>query len=133
MKAVCKHVGNMITEVDHYKLNKQKAKLQTGIGCFFGIAVFGLLVILVPVWLFLSYSDETQLNVSHSPNGVNTIEIVKKDDFPDPTIRIKYDDKNIMKTIIPDTISVQWESDFEAEVILTKHGREPSVVEVKFK
>ena len=120
-------------EEDNYILNKQKAKLQTGIGCFFGVVILGLLVILVPIWLFFSHSDETQLKVSHSPNNVNTIEVVKKDDFPDPTIRIKYDDESIMKTTIPDNISVQWNNDFEAKVILTKRGEEPSIVEVKFK
>ena len=119
-------------EEDNYILNRQKAKLQTGIGCFFGVVIFGLLVILVPIWLFFSHSNETQLKVSHSPNNVNTIEVVKKDDFPDPTIRIKYDDKSIMKTTIPDNISVQWNNDFEAKVILTKRGQEPSIVEVKF-
>lgn len=123
----------MMDEEDNYILNKQKAKLQTGIGCFFGVVILGLLVILVPIWLFLSHSDETQLKVSYSPNNVNTIEVVKKDDFPDPTIRIKYDDESIMKTTIPDNISVQWNNDFEAKVILTKRGEEPSIVEVKFK
>lgn len=83
--------------------------------------------------MFFSHSDETQLKVSHSPNNINTIEVLKKDDFPDPTIRIKYDDKSIMKTTIPDTVSVQWNNDSEAKVILTKQGREPSIVEIKFK
>lgn len=120
-------------EEDDYILNRQKAKLQTGIGCFFGVVILGLLVILVPIWLFFSHSYETQLKVSHSPNNVNTIEIVKKDDFPDPTIRIKYDNKSIMKTTIPDNISVQWNNDFEADVILTKQGEEPGIVTVEFK
>lgn len=43
------------------------------------------------------------------------------------------DDKSIMKTKTPDTISVQWSNDFEAKVILTRKGRKPSIVEVKFK
>ena len=120
-------------EEDNYIVTRQKAKLQTGIGCFFGAIIFGILVILVPIWLLFAHPDEAQLKVSHSPNNVNTIEIVKKDDFPDPTIRIKYDDKSLMKTTIPDTISVQWNNDFEAKVILTKQGREPSIVNVKFK
>lgn len=118
--------------VDNYNLNRQKAKLQTGIGCLFIVVTLGLMVILVPIWLFLSHSDETSLKVSHSPNHINTIEIIKKDDFPDPTIRINYDNQSIMKTKIPDTISVQWDNDFEADVILTKNGREPSVVEIIF-
>lgn len=124
---------NIMGREDDYIFNKQKAKLKIGIGCFFGVVIFGLLVVFIPIWLFFSYSGETQLKVSHSPNNVNTIEIVKKDDFPDPTIRIKYDNKSIMKTTIPDNISVQWNNDFEANVILTKQGREPGIVKVEFK
>lgn len=122
----------MIGENNNYKLYKQKAKLQTGIGCFFSVAIIGLIIIIIPIWFLLSYSDETLLKVSHSPNNINTIEIVKKEDFPDPTIRIKYDDQNIMKTKIPDTVSVEWDNDYEAEVILTSHGKTPSVVKVNF-
>jgi len=90
--------GKVMDEMDNYNLNRQKAKLQIGIGCFFSVVIVGLLVILVPIWLLSSHSDETLLIVSHSPNEVNVIEVVKKDDFPDPTIRIKYDNQNIMKT-----------------------------------
>lgn len=116
-----------------YILSKEKAKLQIGIGCFFGVVILGLLIILIPIWLLFSLSDETRLKISHSPNNVNTIEIVKKDDFPDPTIRIKYENKSIMKTKIPDNISVQWDNDFEAIVILYKQGKDPGIVEIKFK
>lgn len=119
-------------EENQYLFQKQKVTLQTSIGCFFGVIFVGLIFIIVPVWLFFSHDGETELKVSHSPNDINTIKIVQKDDFPDPTIRIQYDGKHIMKTMIPDTISVQWHNDFEAEVILTKLGKEPSVVEVLF-
>lgn len=133
MKAVSNRKKIMMDEEDDYILNRQKVKLQTEIGCFFGVIILVILVILVPIWLFFSHSNETQLKVSHSPNNINTIEVVKKDEFPDPTIRIKYDDKSMMKTTIPDTISIQWNNDFNAKVILIKQGREPSIVEVKFK
>lgn len=123
----------MLDAEDDYILNRQKAKLQTSIGCFFGIIFLGLLVILVPIWLLLGYSEEAQLKMSHSPNNINTIEVIKKDDFPDPTLIIKYDNESIMKNTIPDTISVNWNNDFEAKVILTKLGQDPSVIEVKFK
>jgi len=38
-----------------------------------------------------------------------------------------------MKTTIPDNISVQWDNDFEANVILNKQGREPGIVKIEFK
>ncbi len=117
---------------DDYILNKQKAKLFTGIGCFFGIVILVLVVVLVPVWLYFSYPEETQLMVSHSPNNINTIEIVRIDEFPDPTLRINYDDKSIMKTKLPDDLSVEWENDYEANVILIRQKREPDVVKIKF-
>lgn len=117
---------------DDYILNKQKAKLFTGIGCFFWIVILVLVVVLVPVWLYFSYPEETQLMVSHSPNNINTIEIVRIDEFPDPTLRINYDDKSIMKTKLPDDLSVEWENDYEANVILIRQKREPDVVKIKF-
>lgn len=117
---------------DDYILNKQKAKLFTGICCFFGIVILVLVVVLVPVWLYFSYPEETQLMVSHSPNNINTIEIVRIDEFPDPTLRINYDDKSIMKTKLPDDLSVEWENDYEANVILIRQKREPDVVKIKF-
>ena len=88
---------------------------------------------MVPTLLYFSYSDETQLKVSHSPNNVNKIEIVKKDDFPDPTLRIYYNDEYISKTKLPNKISVEWKNDYEAEVILTRQGTEPEIVKVEFK
>ena len=133
MKTVNINNKNRIDEVNNYKFNRQKAKIQTGMGCFFSVIIFGLLLIIVPIWLLFFHSDEKVLKVSHSPNHVNKIEVVKKNDFPDPTIRIKYDDKNIMKTTIPDTILVEWDNDFEAKVILIIQGQERNIVELKFK
>lgn len=116
-----------------FTLNQQKAKLQTGFGCFFSLIMMGVLFMFIPIWLFLTYGDETELKVSYSPNHINKIEIVQKDDFPDPTLRIKFDNKDIMKTKLPDDISVQWINDFEAEVILTRRGKEQDTVRIEFK
>lgn len=113
-------------------VDREKTKLSTKFGCFFGIVILMLLIILVPVWFYFSYPDETQLKVSHSPNNVNIIQIVKKDDFPNPTLRIYYGDEYISRTKLPDNISVEWENDYEADVILTRQGREPDIVKVKF-
>lgn len=112
-------------------VEREKTKLFTKIGCLFGVVILGLLAISVVVW-YISSTQETRLEISHSPNNINSIEIVKKDDFPDPTIRIKYDDKSIMKTKIPDKITVEWKNDYKAVVILTRQGREPDIVDIEF-
>ncbi|HLR24173.1 MAG TPA: hypothetical protein VK093_00065 [Candidatus Avipropionibacterium sp.] len=122
----------MMNKVDDYTLHKEKTKLLTGIGCLFGLVTLGILFVLLPIYWFFSQSGERQLELSHSPNHINTIEIVQKNDFPDPSLRIRYGEKEIIKTKIPDTISIEWVNDFQAEVILMKKGREPSVVELDF-
>lgn len=112
-------------------VEQEKTKLLTKIGCLFWVVITGLLIIFVVAW-YISYPQETQLKVSHSPNNINSIEIIKKDDFPDPTIRVNYDDKSIMKTKIPDKIDVEWKNDYKAVVILTRQGREPDIVNIEF-
>ena len=118
---------------DDHIVDREKTKHLTGIGCFLGIVILGLLVILIPAWLYFSYPEETQLKVSHSPNNINTIEVVRIEEFPDPTLRINYDNNSVMKTKMPDNISVQWEDDYKANIILTGQGREPDIVKVEFK
>lgn len=122
----------MCNENDDHLVNAQKTKFLTGIGCFFAVIILGLIVVILPAWLFFSQPKETQLTVSHSPNNINTIEVVRIEDFPDPTIIIKYDNKSVMKTKLPDKISVKWKDDYEADVVLTKQGREPDIVKVTF-
>lgn len=117
---------------DENDLKLTKAKVKTKLGCFFGVIILGLLFISLPIWLYFSLSKEIQLEISHSPHNINTVEVVKVDDFPDPTIRIKYEDQSIIKTKIPDNISIEWENDYEATVILTKKGREPQIVPILF-
>lgn len=112
----------------------EKTKLFTKIGCLIGVFIFVLLAISVVVWYvfsIFSYQEKT-LELSHSPNNINSIEIVMTNDFPDPTIKIKYDDKSIMKTKIPDEITVEWKNDYQAIVILAKQGREPDIVDLEF-
>jgi hypothetical protein len=117
---------------DNHNVEQEKTKFLTKIGCFFSVVTLGLFVVIVIAW-FISSSQETQLKVSRSPNKTNSIEIVKKDDFPDPTIRINYDNKSIIKTNIPEKITVEWKNDYEAVVILTKQGRERETIKLKFK
>lgn len=119
-----------------YIFSKQKAKLQTGFGCFFGVIVLGLLVIAIPIWWFVSYAEpnEKQLKISHSPNNINTIEVVGKNEFPHQiTTIIKYDNKSITKTDRPDKVSIEWHNDYEADVIFIKQLRDPEIVTVEFK
>ena len=119
---------------DNHIVDREKTKLFTKIGCFFGIVIIGPLVIILLAWSFFHtfFPNETELLVSHSPNNINKIEIIRIEEFPDPILRIKYDTKSISKTKLPDNISVEWKNDFEANVILTKFGREPDIVKVQF-
>ncbi|MFU8692765.1 hypothetical protein ACNA6I_23410 (plasmid) [Rossellomorea sp. FS2] len=112
-------------------VEQEKTILLTKIGYLFGVVILGVVGIVIVAW-YISYSEETQLEISHSPNKINSMEIVKKDDFPDPNIRITYGDKSIMKTKIPDKISIEWKNDYQATLILTKQGREPDIVEIEF-
>ena len=116
---------------DDNSVEIEKTKLFTKIGCLIGVFIFGLLGISAVVWYFLSNQEKT-LELSYSPNNINSIEIVMTNDFPDPTIKIKYDDKSIMKTTIPDEITVEWKNDYQAVVILTKQGRNPGIVDIEF-
>lgn len=118
-----------------YREAQEKTKLLTKMGCFFGIVIIGLLVISLLIWFLyhLFVPMETQLMVSESPNNKNKIEIVRRDDFPDPTLRVYYDNKSIMKTKLPDDISVEWNNDYEATVFLAKQGRETDIIKVEFK
>jgi hypothetical protein len=118
---------------DNHNFEREKTKFLTKIGCFFIVVILGLFMVLLVAW-FTSSSQETQLKVSYSPNNKNLIEIVKEDDFPDPALRIKYDNnKSVMKTKIPDKITVEWKNDYEAIVILSKQGREPETVNINFR
>lgn len=119
---------------DNYVEEREKTKLLTKIGCFWAIFIGSLVTLLIIWFLFQTFfPNETQLMLSHSPNDKNKIEIVRIEDFPDPTLRINYDNKSIMKTKLPDNISVEWTNDYEADIFLTKQGREPDVVKVEFK
>ena len=119
---------------ENHLVGREKTKLFTKIGCFYGIVIIGPLVILLLIWSFIHtfFPNETELVVSHSPNNINKIEIIRVEEFPAPILRIKYDNKYITKTKLPDDISVEWKNDFEANVILTKYGREPAIVKVEF-
>ncbi|MEK3886183.1 hypothetical protein [Bacillus sp. FSL K6-3431] len=117
---------------DDYIEDIEKTKFLTKIGCLFWI-IIGTLVILLITWNLYHTIYPIQLMVSHSPTNKNKIEIVRIEDFPDPTLRINYDNKQITKTTLADKISIEWKNDYEANVMLTKHEREPDIVKIEFK
>ncbi|WP_339148980.1 MULTISPECIES: hypothetical protein [unclassified Sutcliffiella] len=113
---------------------REETKFYTKIGCFFGVVIIGLLIIafIIGISYRVFVPSEIQLMVSDSPNNKNKIEIVRVEDFPDPTLRINYDNNSIIKTNLPDDISIEWKNDYEANVILVRQGQEPDVVKVEF-
>lgn len=120
------------------KINAQKTKTLTSIGCF-GVVVIIILVLLFSTWTFLGYlftPQETQFMVSESPNEKNQIEFLKVDEFPTPTLKIKYDNRSITKpTIVPklENLAVEWRSNQEAVIILKGKGEEVYREEITFK
>jgi len=120
------------------RLAAQRTKTIAILGCF-GTIVFGILVILLSAWIFWGYvttPKETLIMTSESPNEQNRIEFFQVDEFPDPILKIKYNNRYIIKQNIlpsPDRISVEWKNDTEANVILDGNGNEPDVEEINFK
>ncbi|MGD7045642.1 hypothetical protein [Jeotgalibacillus proteolyticus] len=112
-------------------VEREKMKFSTKMGCLFIPVALGIAVISIVAWYLIS-SQETQLEISHSPNHLNSIEIVMIHDFPDPTISINYDDQSVMKTQIPDKTTVEWKNDYQAIVTLTKQGQEPDIIDIEF-
>lgn len=116
----------------------RKTKIIAILGCF-GTIILGILVILLSAWILLLYMTtptETHIMTSQSPNEKNRVEFFRIEEFPDPILKIKYDNRYIIKmNILPssDKISVEWKNDKEANIILDGNGKEPDVEEVKFK
>lgn len=119
---------------DHYDITRKRKKLLTKTGFFFWIVIIVPIAIFLTIWFpfHTFFPNETQLMVSHSLNNKNEIEIIRKEDFPDPTLHIHYNDEHIVKTKLPDDISAEWENDHEASLILTIQGKEPNTVNITF-
>lgn len=131
------HSNDSDTEIKN-RMTAQKTKTLAILGCS-GTIILGVLVILLSAWIFWDYitkPEETQIMTSESPNEKNRIEFFKVNEFPDPILKIKYDNRYIIKrSILPiaNKISVEWKNDKEANVILDGKGKEPHVEEIKFK
>lgn len=119
---------------EHYAITQERTKFLTKIGFFFGIVIIGPIAIFLMIWFSFHtfFPNETELMVSQSPHNKNKIEIIRKEDFPDPTLHIHYDNEHIVKTKLPDHISVEWKNDYEANIIFTKQGKEPDIVNITF-
>lgn len=132
-----RHLNDPDTETKN-RMTAQKTKTLAILGCFWSI-ILGGIVILLSAWIFWDYittPTETQIMTSDSPNEKNRIEFFKIDGFPDPILKIKYDNRYIIKQNIlptPDRISVKWKNDQEATITLDGKGNEPDVEEIKFK
>lgn len=130
------HSHDLDTEAKNI-MATQKTKILAILGCF-GTIILGVLVILLSAWILLLYMTtpkETHIMTSQSPNEKNRIEFFRIEEFPDPILKIKYDNRYIIKMNIlpsPDKISVEWKSDQEANVSLDGNGKEPDVEEIKF-
>src|SRR5699024_10233712 len=117
----------------YYDFNKQKANLQVGLGCFFGLVILGLLTVALPIWFIMSYSStsDIELDLSHSPNNINTIEVLGVNEFPHQiTTTIKYNDHTITKTYRPDKISIEWHNDYKVDVIFIRQFNEKDITTV---
>jgi|SRR5690625_310163 len=124
------------------RITAQKTKILAILGCS-GTIILGILIVLLSAKIFLDYistPEETQIMTSESPNGENKIEFFKIDEFPDPILKIKYDNRYIIKqgTLpIPDKISVEWKNDKEADVLINGPGKatekKPEIEEIEFK
>ena len=110
------------------------------------------ILILVPI-LFIVYNavlfsyemflKESTLEISNSPNHVNTIEVVEKGEaffFGPSSVRIKYGWKHTDSNIGNDgailnssNVSVAWEDDYNATVTLYGDEQEPETLKISFK
>lgn len=120
---------------DRNRKTKNKTKALAILGCS-GSIFLGIIVILLSGKMLLDYiftPEETLIKTIPSPNDEYTIELYRIDEFPDPSLKIKYDNRYIIK---PNTsvnqVSIEWKSDKEADVIIDK-GNEPQIENITFK
>lgn len=79
--------GVQMDKDDHYDITRKRKKLLTKTGFFFWIVIIVPIAIFLTIWFpfHTFFPNETQLMVSHSLNNKNEIEIIRKEDFPDPS------------------------------------------------
>lgn len=119
------------------KRTKKRAKW----GCFIWafILIFGPIILFVGKFLYATEIKERILIVSHSPNDMNTIEIVEKGAaafFGPSSVRIKYENQHIERIISNDgktldgsNVSIRWKSDDTAIITLDGEEQFPETIE----
>ena len=130
---------------DDHLVIQEETKLLSKMGCLFWIVLLGLCMMWYPSKMIyhVFFPPEKQLLVSDSPNRKNQIKVVaRKDDFPKPllTIKIQYGDTNIDRIIRTkknidirsEHVSVKWENDDKASVVIQVEDHEPIMQEIMF-
>ncbi len=119
---------------------KKRAKL----GCLIWTVILTILFVLPIVWVVGRFIYDIEyreypLVVSHSPNNINTIEIVEVGGpylFGPSRVRIKYESIQIKRilsnrgaSISKENVIVDWESDYKATITLFGDEQEPDIIE----
>lgn len=125
----------------------QRTKKKAKRSCLIWVAIFILIPTLFIVYqvAWFSYEmffKESTLEISHSPNEINTIEVVEKGaafSFGVSSGRIKYGGNRIDTRIGNDggtlnesNVSIRWEDDYNALVTLYGDEQEPETIEINF-
>lgn len=121
-------------DIIEYKKSLQKMKVLAIFGCLSTILI-GMIVTAISAWLLWGYiwtPGVKELQVSHSPNNENIITIYQVNEFPDPILKIEYGDQEITKTKIPDKITIEWENDVKAQIMLHRNGEDDQIEYVQF-
>src|SRR5699024_8305385 len=124
---------NLIEEATGKTKNKTKAFAI--LGCS-GSIFLGIIVILLSGKMLLDYiftPEETLIKTIPSPNDEYTIELYRIDEFPDPSLKIKYGNRYIIKqNTSVNQVSIEWKNDKKADVIVDKRN-ETKIERKKFK
>ncbi|CDO04277.1 hypothetical protein BN988_02831 [Oceanobacillus picturae] len=120
----------------------EQTKKRTKWGClsWAAILLFGPIIIFIGIFSFEMFIKEKTLVISHSPNDINTIEVVEKGQpawFGPSLVKVKYDSKHIERSVKNDgkilresNFAIQWENDNEATI--TIYGEEQYSDVIKF-
>ncbi|PLR94624.1 hypothetical protein [Bacillus sp. T33-2] len=130
-------------EIEYYKA---RSKFISGAGCFIAVAVV-ILILIVSVFSFASKvldlmePKDRQLFVSKSPDQTHAIKVIEKGrglSFADPTVLISYKKykierqlNNDRKDLAADNVSINWNNNEEATVILYGDEQYPRVIQFK--
>ncbi|WP_052360586.1 hypothetical protein [Oceanobacillus manasiensis] len=102
------------------------------------IVIVGPIIIFIGIFSFEMFFKEKPLVSSHSPNDINTIEVVEKGEpawFGPSSVKIKYDGKHIDRSISNDgkmlqdsNFAIHWDNDNEATITIYGEEQYPDVI-----